>query len=78
MKKLNDAILKSVESKLFLGYETGIENMNGKIEGAYQNEDDLKERSRLGEINMIPLADLIWPFSNQTTYKVNILGINKM
>jgi hypothetical protein len=75
--KLNSAVLKSVSSKLIIGYELTVAGMTSRVEGAFQAEYDLMQREKNDEIIITASRNLKWNFYQETIYDMNILTIEK-
>ena len=72
---LNEALIKITTDKLFIGYEEGILERIGKVEGALQGAQDLSLQESLGKITTQSETTLLWPFKPGCTYKMKFVVI---
>lgn len=76
-KKLNHAVIQGTAKELFIGFEAGISERPGKVEGAVQAENDLENQQESQHIHVKAEFEYLWPFKPGCTYQMKILCINK-
>lgn len=74
---LNKALIHHTTDKLFIGYEDGILERMGKVEGALQGANNLAVQESLGHVKVQSETTLLWPFKPGCTYKMKLVCMNK-
>lgn len=77
-RKLNHAVIQGATKELFIGFEAGIMERPGKIEGAVQAENDLKNWLEDQYIRVKSEFEYLWPFKSGCTYQMKVICINEM
>ena len=75
MPQINDYLLKAARKRTLFALEAERIGVQGGVEGAFQGLIDLRNRQERGEIEVLDLARLIWPFCREqnVVYDMNLL-----